>query len=104
MLMSLFQPPPDTTGYMIAGYAVQFGVMLVYLVSYFVRYKNLKADLEVLLEIENEKIYFQFPSPVKGNKQGSSSDILNVTVNIQPTYNTNFIYLTLNLKLVIFYF
>jgi len=54
MLMSLFQAPPDTTGYMIAGYAVLFGVMLVYLVSYFVRYKNLKADLEVLQEIENE--------------------------------------------------
>jgi len=54
MLMSLFQASPDTTSYMIAGYAVLFGVMLIYLASFFVRFKNLKADLEVLQEIDNE--------------------------------------------------
>ncbi len=55
MLMALFQAPPDTTGYMIAGFAVFFGVMLVYLVSYFVRFKNLRQDLEVLQEIDSEE-------------------------------------------------
>ncbi|MBL7161499.1 MAG: hypothetical protein ISS57_02760 [Anaerolineales bacterium] len=53
--MLLQQAPPDTTGYMIAGYAVLFGVMLVYLVSFFMRFKNLKADLEVLQEIDSEE-------------------------------------------------
>jgi hypothetical protein len=55
MLMSILQATPDTSGYMIAGYAIFFGVMLVYLISYFVRFKNLKADLDVLQEIESEE-------------------------------------------------
>jgi len=56
MLMSILsQTPPDTSGFMIAGFVVFFGVMLIYLVSYFVRFKNLKADLDVLQEIENEE-------------------------------------------------
>lgn len=55
MLMILLQATPDTTSYMIAGYAVFFSVMLIYLVSFFVRFKNLKADLEVLQEIESEE-------------------------------------------------
>ncbi len=54
MLTSLFLAPPDTTTYMIGGFVVFFGVMLVYLASYFVRFKNLKQDLEVLQEIETE--------------------------------------------------
>jgi len=54
MLMSLFQAPPDTTSYMIGGFIVFFGVMLIYLVSFFVRFKNLKADLEILEEIDNK--------------------------------------------------
>ena len=54
MWMSLFQAPPDTTSYMIGGFVVFFGVMLVYLASYVVRFKNLKADLEMLQEIDSE--------------------------------------------------
>lgn len=54
MLMSLFQTPPDTTSYMIGGFVVFFGVMLVYLVSYFLRFKNLRADLEMLDEIDSD--------------------------------------------------
>jgi hypothetical protein len=55
MLMSILQATPDTTGYMIAGYAILFGVMFIYLLSYFMRFKNLKADLDVLQEIESEE-------------------------------------------------
>ena len=33
--------PANTIGYMIAGYAVIFGVMLIYLVSLVVRQRNL---------------------------------------------------------------
>ena len=54
MMISLFQATPDTTGYMIAGYAVLFGVMLIYLASFLVRFKNLKQDLEMLEEVDTE--------------------------------------------------
>lgn len=39
---------------MIAGYAVIFGVMLLYIVSLLVRQNNLKQDLEVLTEEEDQ--------------------------------------------------
>jgi len=45
----------ETTNYMIAGYAVIFGVMLVYLVSLFVRWRNLKQDVQLLQELEDQK-------------------------------------------------
>lgn len=51
----LFQQiTPDTLNYMIGGFVVFFIVMIAYLASYFMRFKNLKQDLEVLQEIENE--------------------------------------------------
>ena len=37
---------------MIAGYAVIFGVMAIYLASLAIRRRNLRRDLEVLKEIE----------------------------------------------------
>jgi hypothetical protein len=40
---------PDTVNFMIAGYAVVFVSMLVYIMSLFVRNRNLKQD-EILLE------------------------------------------------------
>jgi hypothetical protein len=57
MLFSLFlqDAPINTTNYMIAGYAVIFGVMLIYLISLLVRQRNLQKDLEVLEEIQVEE-------------------------------------------------
>jgi hypothetical protein len=53
MLFYILQEgPAQTSGYMIAGYAVIFGVMLIYLVSLVVRFRNLNQDLEVLDELE----------------------------------------------------
>ena len=46
------EAPAETTAYMIAGYSVIFGVMLIYLASLLVRRKNLLRDLETLQEIE----------------------------------------------------
>ena len=46
--------PLETTNYMIAGYAVIFGVMLVYLVSLFGRWRNLKRDVQMLRELEEK--------------------------------------------------
>jgi hypothetical protein len=53
--MLLQQGPAETTVYMIAGYAVIFGVMLAYLASLCVRRNNLNQDLQVLEEMEQEQ-------------------------------------------------
>ncbi len=52
MLFLIQDAPLETTNYMIAGYAVIFTVMLIYLVSLAIRSRNLKQDIEVLEEIE----------------------------------------------------
>jgi hypothetical protein len=53
--ITLFQEgPAQTTGYLIAGYVVIFGVMLLYLVSLIVRRRNLAQDMETLEELEKE--------------------------------------------------
>ena len=57
MLLSLLlqEGPADTTSYMIAGYSVIFGVMLLYVISLMVRQRNLQKDLEVLEEIQSDQ-------------------------------------------------
>lgn len=50
----LQEAPADTTSYMIAGYVIIFGVMLLYLISLLVRQRNLEKDLQVLEEIQGE--------------------------------------------------
>ncbi len=57
MLFSFFlqEGPANTTSYMIAGYAVIFGIMLIYLISLLVRQRNLQKDMEVLEEIQAEE-------------------------------------------------
>jgi CcmD family protein len=51
----LQQGPIETTNYMIAGYAVIFGITAIYLVSLFLRRRNLEQDLEVLEELERKQ-------------------------------------------------
>lgn len=57
MLLSLLlqDGPAETTNFMIAGYAVIFGVMLIYLISLNIRRRNLRQDLEMLQELENKQ-------------------------------------------------
>jgi CcmD family protein len=51
----LFQEAiPNTTNYMILGYAVIFTVMFIYLVSLGLRQRSLKQDLETLNELEEK--------------------------------------------------
>lgn len=46
---ALFQEgAAETTAYMIAGYAVIFGVMFLYLVSLWLRWRNLHRDQAML--------------------------------------------------------
>lgn len=53
--MFTFQTPPDTSAYMVAGYALSFGVMLLYVLSLFLRTRNLERDRSTLEEIEKKK-------------------------------------------------
>jgi hypothetical protein len=48
------QAPPDTSGYMIAGYIIAFTVMGIYLLSLFMRWRNLNRDLEALAALEKQ--------------------------------------------------
>lgn len=51
----LQEGPAETTNYMIAGYIVIFGVMLIYLISFYVRRRNLQQDLDLLQELEESE-------------------------------------------------
>lgn len=51
----LQQAPAETTRYMVAGYSVIFSVMFLYIMSLFVRRRNLKRDLENLNEMETKE-------------------------------------------------
>ncbi len=43
--------PAETLGYMLAGYGVIFGVMIVYMISLAVRWRNLRKDEEMLEQL-----------------------------------------------------
>jgi hypothetical protein len=45
---------PDTSAYMIAGYAVVFTVTAIYLASLVIRWRNLDQDLHTLENIQAE--------------------------------------------------
>jgi hypothetical protein len=47
--------PAHTTSYMIAGYTVIFGVMVIYLVSLVVRNRNLHQDLDLLEDLDKKQ-------------------------------------------------
>lgn len=46
---------PDTSGYMIAGYVITFVTMGLYILSVYLRNKNLNQDLETLKSLEAEQ-------------------------------------------------
>jgi len=43
---------PDTSGYMIAGYAITFIVMALYVASIYLRSRNLNQDMTMLNEMD----------------------------------------------------
>ena len=59
--MFLQEAIPDTSGYMIAGYAVAFIVMGLYILSMYLRTRNLNQDIAMLEEMDK-------PVPVKTSK------------------------------------
>ncbi len=55
LLLSIQQAPAETTNYMLAGYAVIFSVMLIYVVSLAIRQRNLKREMQTLQELETKE-------------------------------------------------
>jgi hypothetical protein len=49
------QGPADTLSYMIAGYAVIFIVLVIYLASLVARFRSLRQDKETLEELEKKE-------------------------------------------------
>ena len=47
--------PAQTTIYMVAGYTVIFGVMTLYLISLFIRRRNLIQEMEILNDMVKEE-------------------------------------------------
>ncbi len=43
---------PDTSGYMIAGYASAFIILAIYVASLYLRQRNLNQDMDMLAEME----------------------------------------------------
>ncbi len=73
--MFLQDAPPDTSGYMIAGYVVFFLVSAIYLFSLFVRSRNLKQDLNALESMKEEapvKTEMTPPKPKRKAAAGKS--------------------------------
>jgi len=54
MFELLLRTTPNTNNYMIGGYAVFFIVMIVYLFSLVLRYRNMQRDLATLEDLEKE--------------------------------------------------
>jgi len=52
--MFLQTGPAETTGYLILGYAVIFGVLFLHLASFIVRGRNLRRDLQMLEQLEKK--------------------------------------------------
>ena len=61
------EPTPDTSGYMIAGYAVAFLVLGLYVASIYIRNRNLHQDMAMLEELE-EPVAKAQPKPKKPAK------------------------------------
>ena len=53
--MFIQDAPPDTSAYMIAGYAIFFVLMIIYLVSLFIRSHNLNEDLATLESLKEQQ-------------------------------------------------
>jgi len=52
----LFQEvAPDTTGYMLLGYAVLLGLPLLYVLSFFMRRRNLEKDIQLIESLREDE-------------------------------------------------
>jgi len=54
IFFSLLNAPANTTAYYIAGVAIFFTVMIIYLASLYIRTQNLKKEYDLLVELDQE--------------------------------------------------
>jgi hypothetical protein len=54
--MFLQEAPADTFNFMVVGYAVILGAIALFIVSLIVRHRNLLRDLEVLGNLEGDRL------------------------------------------------
>jgi hypothetical protein len=54
MFALLLDPTPDTSGYMVLGYAFIFLVVAIYLISLYLRQRSVKRDIELLEELDKK--------------------------------------------------
>ena len=52
--MFILDTPPDTSAYMIAGYTIFFILIILYLISLFIRTRNLNQELSILESIKEQ--------------------------------------------------
>ena len=64
---------PDTSGYMIAGYAIAFILMALYVLSIYLRGRNLNQDIEILNEIEKPVPPVETAKPKKSLTKSSAT-------------------------------
>jgi len=68
---------PDTSGYMIAGYAIAFILMALYVASIYLRNRNLRQDMTMLEEMDKPaqpvKVRQPEKSPVKSASNNKSA-------------------------------
>jgi len=54
--MFIQDTPPDTSAYMIAGYSIFLILAILYLISLFIRTRNLNQDLAVLESMKESRL------------------------------------------------
>jgi hypothetical protein len=67
--MLLQEATANTDGYMIAGYAVAFIVMALYVASIYIRNRNLNRDLSTLEELDRSTAQAQVSQPKPKSKK-----------------------------------
>ena len=67
---------PDTSDYMIAGYAIAFLVMALYVASIYLRSRNLRRDMTTLEELEEAAppVRSRMPNPITNEPLRSNNN------------------------------
>lgn len=77
---------PDTSGYMIAGYAISFLVMALYVASIYLRSRSLRQDMTLLEEMDKpaQPVRKEQSSPQKKSPAASANNRSAKTVTKRP--------------------
>ena len=65
---------PDTSGYMIAGFAITFLVMALYVASIYLRNRNLHQDMTLLEEMDKPAQPVKVPQPKKSQARSNNNN------------------------------